>query len=117
MKKIKKLYNNLKDYWLGNVIITKDYIWDIDNKKKIYTFTIIAIKYKKGHMLRKIDGKQAFNILKQAIQAQNQNAAFDLYVTWDYGLSQNYFFNKRETRLLINRLTELIKEDVYMGDD
>lgn len=45
IKKFKKIKERFINYWFGHVSIYKNYITDIDNKRKLYTFSIIVGKH------------------------------------------------------------------------
>lgn len=114
---IQCLFNNYKerfiDYWLGNVSVIDQDIYD-DGVKKLYTYSIIAGQYGKGVWFSDLKASDLPKVIEKVKESQGKK--FNLYVSYGCGVSNEYTFNKRLTRLLLNLLLELNKREIYIDE-
>lgn len=112
----KRTKEKFVNYWLGYVDVLRYYIYTGD-KKKLYTFSIIAGRYGKGvwfSELNATDIPKLIETIKQGLMKPLQ-----LYVDYGYGgtVYNEYVFNKRQTRLLLQQLEQtMAEEEIYYGD-
>lgn len=116
---IKYFYTRLKerfiDYWLGTVsVIGQDIHCENNQKeweKKLYTFSIIAGQYGRGVWFSEIPASKISQIIEQLKEAQGKR--FQLHIDYGCGVFNEYTFNKRLTKLLLEQLEELSKQEIY----
>jgi len=114
---IQYIFNNLKErfinYWLGSVSVIGQDIHD-GGVKKLYTYSIIAGQYGKGVWLSDLKGSGIFDVIEKVKEAQGKK--FQLYLNYGYGAYNEYVFNERLTRLLLDQLLELSKQEIYKDE-
>jgi len=114
---IQYIFNNFKErfinYWFGRVSVHGQDIHD-GGVKKLYTYSIIAGQYGRGVWFSDLKGSGLFNIIEKVKQSQGNR--FQLHVDYGCGAYNEYIFNKRLTRLLLDQLIELSKQEIYKDE-
>lgn len=103
------------DYWLGYVSVNRNYIYKTNGEKQLKTFSIIAGKHGKGQWFSQLD---ANNIQTLIDTIRNGNTKyFNLHVSLGCSAYQEYTFDKRQTKLLLQQLEQIVdEEEIYVED-
>jgi hypothetical protein len=119
MNKIIRFFKRIKrsfiHYWLGEVSVTKHYIYDKNFIKKVDGISIIASRYNNGAWFSDIDTSNIQDIIDSI--TTNKAHTYQLYIDYGSGMHQKYNFNKYQQNLLVKQLEKLLFEEEFYSEN
>jgi hypothetical protein len=122
-KLVSLIYNDKKesfiDYWFGYVEVrTQDImVVDYDEKTKnpLYEASIIVGRHGTAQWFSHLD----LDVIKQIIEKAKACTSkyFNLHIDFGGSMYQEYLFTKRQLKMLIPQLEDLVDKEWYKDDD